>query len=165
MKLSPFVTEELLEQARACARARLELARSRGRSQPFGDPGEEKRLYIDGWSSLAEALVATWLDLPWNNAIVEDLSVKPPDCGTRVEVRWTPRERGHLIAHPTDADNAIMVLVCGELPEMEVGGWTTGADTRNYGPGQQARNPSDRWVPRSKLFLPELLAQFRSASL
>lgn len=162
MNLAELATPEIMERARACAAARLALARRRGRSQPFGDPGDERRGYVDGWSSLAEALVAEWLGLEWNDRVIDDLSVKPPDVGTRVEVRWTPHQNGHLIAHPTDSDDAIMVLVAGELPEMRVVGWTLGLTTREYGPGAAARNQTDRWVPPGRLMLPELLWQMRN---
>jgi hypothetical protein len=158
MKLAPYATEEVLEAARVCARGRLKRALELRRKQPYGDPGNDNRIFIDAWSSLAEALVASWLGIKWHNTLLDDLSIKPPDLGERSDVKWTPVPKGHLIVHDDDRDDWIFILVCEELPEMSVGGWTTGKWAKTFPPGKKARNPdTDHWVPQGQLLLPELL--------
>lgn len=163
ISLQPWVTENRLQEARAVARGRFELAKKRNRSQPFGDPGDEKRLYVDGYSALAESLVAAWLGLTWHSELIENLSIKPPDVGSKMEVRWTKHASGHLIAHETDNDEWIMTLVRGELPQMEVVGWTTASYAKRscFKKHPKARSENDYWVPAKKLLLAELLLQMR----
>lgn len=152
-----------LNRARSVGLARFARAVERRRTQPFGDPGDTKRKYIDCWSALAECAVANWLHLPWNDEIVDDLTQKPPDVGDRIEVRWTPHEHGHLIGHDSDCDGWLMVLVRRELPDMVVVGWTTTGAVKQpqYRGHPRARNKADYWFPPSELLMTELLKQMR----
>lgn len=148
-------------EARRVGLARVAQARALDRNQPFGEVADDKRVYVDCYAALAECAVATWLNLPWTK-LVDDLSVKPPDVGTNIEVRWSPREFGHLIGHDEDRSDWIMVNVRGELSEMAIVGWTVGAALKQtrYRNHPKARNPSDYWMPIGELLLPELLATF-----
>jgi hypothetical protein len=161
--LQTWATPERVQEAREVGRGRYQKAKERQRLQPYGDPGEENRLYIDGWSCLAEALVASWLELEWCKELRDDLSIKPPDVGSKVEVKWTQHHPGHLIAHDTDIDDWVIVFTRRELPEIEVVGWTTVsfAKQARFQNHPKARNPKDYWVPPKQLLLPELLFQMR----
>lgn len=163
VKLAQYATDDLLAEARRVAQGRLGLARQRNRTQPFGDPGNENRGAVDGWSSLAEALVASWLGAPWVNDLIEDLSVKPPDVGVRTEVRWTKHHPGHLIIHDSDPDDRIAILVRKELPDIEVVGWTivSTAKRKRYRNHPKARSPQDYWYPANELLMCDLLYQIR----
>lgn len=164
MELAPFLSDELLEEARRVGRGRYAVAKRLGRSQPYGDPGEKQRVYIDAYSALAEGLVAAWLELSWVYGLLEDLPLKPPDVGSRIEVRWTRHEPGHLIVHHDDPQERLFVLVRGEIGDINVAGWTTGAyaQRQEFKANPRARNPEDSWVPARYLLLPELLAQMQN---
>lgn len=140
------------DEARRVGDARLAKAREKGRTQPYGDPGDDKRVDIDRWSCLAEQSVAQWLNLPWRNEILDDLSVKPPDVGDDIEVRWTAHPHGHLIVHEEDHDDRSFVLVRGRKP-MWIEGWILGSDAKKvaYRNNRQARSLLDYWVPASDL--------------
>lgn len=148
-----WLSGALLAEAVAVGEERLQVARARNRTQPFGDPGDEKRLEIDRWSCIAELAVATYLGLPWVNVILQDLSEKPPDVGDDIEVRWTSHSNGHLICHDADWDERIFVLVRGKLPEMWLCGWIQGAEAKKkeFQHHPRARNPADYWIPASEL--------------
>lgn len=158
------LTEDDKQEARKVGMGRFRRALDLQRTQPFGDPGDDKRAHLDCWSALAECFVAKWLGLPWCSEIVDDLTVKPPDVGERIEVRWTAHLNGCLIAHETDAPGWLMVLVRGELPVMAITGWTTtgAAKQPRYQNNPRARSPLDYWVPASDLYLPELLRQMKA---
>ncbi len=165
IQAADYLDSDDLDRARAVGLERFERAKALSRSQPFGDPGDANRRYVDCWSALAECAVAKWLRLPWNDAVIDDLSEKPPDVGSRVEVRWTPRASGHLIGHASDIDGWIMVLVRRELPGMTIVGWTTTRSVKQ--PQHQghisARNPADYWFPSSGLLMTDLLLQMRNS--
>ena len=157
-------TEEELSGARKVGLARYEKARQLGRSQPYGDPGDDKRTFIDCFSALAEYAVARYLDLPWHSEIVDDLTVKPPDVGSRIEVRWTDHPHGHLLGKDNDPDGWIMVLVVGKLEGMRMVGWTASETVKQerYQSHPKARSPSDYWFPQKELLMMELLLQMRN---
>lgn len=157
-----YLTEADKAEARRVGKARYKQAIELGRSQPYGDPGTDQRLFIDCYSSLAELVVANYLGLPWT-ALVDDLTTKPPDVGSRVEVRWSPRPGGHLIGHDDDTDGWVMVSVRGQLPGMAIMGWTTVTTMKqeHYRNHPKARNPTDFWMPIEELMMPELLWQMR----
>ena len=162
--LAPYATKDRIRYARSVGRARLALAREKGRTQPFGNPGDDARVYVDENSCIAEALVADWLGLPWNDALVDNLSQKPPDVGDDIEVRWTKYVgNGHLLAHETDNSKWYLVLVWGELPDMEVKGWTVGSSAKQqrFRRNPKARSRDDYWVPPGELLMGELLVQMK----
>lgn len=163
VSLVSYATSELMSEAREVGLSRFDKATQLRRVQPYGDPGDDKRKYIDCWSSLAECLVAEWLGVPWVKEIRADLRPKPPDVGVRTDIKWTSYSPGHLITHADDEDDRLFVLVRKELPHMEVVGWTSGlaAKQKTYLNHPKARNPSDYWMPAAHLLMCEMLYQIR----
>lgn len=160
--VASIVDDEDKAEARRVGRARFERAVALGRSQPYGDPGSEKRLFIDCYSSLAELAVARYLGIEWRKELVDDLRLKPPDVGENIEVRWSPRRWGHLIGHPEDRDDWYMVSVRGELPEMAIIGWALASEVKQecYRNNPKARNPPQEfWMPIEDLLAPELMKE------
>jgi len=164
-RASDYLSPKDLAEARRVGLARYARATTQKRSQPFGDPGDDQRKFIDCYSALAECAVANWLDLPWRNELVDDLSTKPPDVGNRLEVRWTKYPFGFLIGHDSDVDDWMAVCVRGPLPDMEIKGWTTTRALKQvkYRENPLARSPLDYWMPASDLYSTEMLYQMRAA--
>lgn len=157
--------EEDIAEARRVGLARLARSRGTGLAQPFGDPGDDQREQIDVESSIAELGVARWLGLEWHPNTEGALYPRPPDVGSRVEVRWTKWLSGHLLVHDDDPDERIMVLVVGAHPRMRVRGWTTGwYGKRPY--WNDTPRPGSRlskMVPPGKLLSASLLPSMRSS--
>ena len=164
VEVMTLVSPEDIAEARMVGRKRYASAVSRNRTQPFGDPGEKQRVFIDCYSALAEVAVARFLDLPWRNEFFDDLWPKPPDVGDTVEVRWTKHLGGSLIGHDTDTDGWIVVSVQGELPVMKIVGWTTAIALKNsmYQNNPRARSTKDYWMPPKDMFAIDLLLQMQS---
>ena len=158
-----YLTETDKAEARKVGIERYQVAQQLNRSQPFGDPGDDKRTFIDCYSALAECAVANYLELPWRSETIQDLSVKPPDVGEKIEVRWTKHQNGCLIGHDTDVNGWFIVLVRGELPHMMLVGWTTTIHMKQekYQGNPRARSALDYWVPASHLYMMELMLQMR----
>lgn len=157
--VAEILATEQIEQARLVGENRRSLAAKLERSQPFGAPDEDDLLFIDRWSCVAEKAVAEFLGLPWRNEILEDLSEKPPDVGERVEVKWTEYLSGWLIGHDDIPDEWVVVLVRGELPLMEIKGWTYGHAIKKerWKRNPKARNQDDYWYPPHRLLDVDLL--------
>jgi hypothetical protein len=45
------------------------------------------------------------------------------DIGSKVEVKWTKYDNGHLILGPSDRDQDVAVLVTGRSPVLFIAGW------------------------------------------
>lgn len=163
--LAKYATPEVMAHAQDIGRQRLEKALERARIQPFGDPGDENRQEIDDWSSVAESLVAQWLQAQWNDVIIDGPlpPVKEQDVGKRTEVKWTRHNPGHLILHDSDPPNRLAILVRKKLPYMEVVGWTMVRTTqlKKYQDNPKARNKEDYWFPANELLMCDLLYQIR----
>lgn len=55
---------------------------------------------------------------------------KPPDVGEKLQVRSTEYSTGHLIAHPSDSDEDIFVLVIVRGRDLIVKGWLPGHEAK-----------------------------------
>jgi hypothetical protein len=96
-------------------------------------PDERHAREVDGYSAVAEALVAHTLGRDW---ISGDTVPDHPDAGDvagGVAVRWTPRVNGSLILHPSDRDHLDAVLVVGLAPGMHIVGWINVAAGKQVG--------------------------------
>lgn len=79
---------------------------------------------IDIQAAGAELAIAKAIGRYWTDTAEPDAH---GDVGDGVQVRWTKRENGCLLLHPTDPDAHVYVLVTGEMPVFEVPGWIRGA--------------------------------------
>lgn len=48
--------------------------------------------------------------------------------GTKIEVRWTKTETGHLLLKKDDPKNRVFILVTGTAPDFEIRGWIQGSE-------------------------------------
>lgn len=105
--------------------------------------------HIEG--AAAELLVAKTLDRYW------DAYVGPPkgrigDVGL-IEVRATRIPNGNLIVRGKDRDDAVVVLVVGRCPNMDVVGWVLAGDAKRedyQGEPDDFGRPT-WWVPQTGL--------------
>ncbi len=70
------------------------------------------------------------------------------DAG-KYEVRGTKYKNGRLILHPTDKDNAIYILVVGQVPTFNLVGWIAGKN------GKQDKFLDDPVGGRLAYFVPQ----------
>ncbi len=100
-------------------------SRTRGAQHLVGWRMEIPEAQADGYSAVAEALVAEAVGGRWLSAETDapdnpdDGDVIGPD-GTRYSVRWTPRETGGLVLRPKDRDHLVAVLVVGVPPGQRI---------------------------------------------
>jgi hypothetical protein len=95
--------------------------------EPYGEPTGD-RWSIDIESCAAEFIVAKHMGMFWP-PYSDHPGELPGDVGT-LQIRSTPRKDGRLIVHERDKDEAIFVLVRGQIPEFEIAGWIRGADCK-----------------------------------
>lgn len=96
--------------------------------------GQEARSLGDELGSIgAEIAVAQLLGREWRDVGVED--DRDGDGGIAgVQVRWTRRRQGRLIAHDSDPDDFVLFLVTGGKDAVfEVHGWALGSEAKHYG--------------------------------
>lgn len=112
-----------------------------GQHDRFED-GDRWMREIEG--AAAEEAVAKLHGLYWGG---HTEAFGEPDVGF-LQVRWTARPSGCLVAHPEDADDTVLVLVTGVAPVFHV---------RGYLPIAAAKH--ERWwrddVPYPAFFVPQ----------
>ncbi len=79
-------------------------------------------------AAVAEATVAAFLGLPWDdNPHRKDSGA---DVGDDIGVRWTPLGHGGLIVYPGDRDDVRQVLVVGHTYPLRIAGWMLASDAK-----------------------------------
>jgi hypothetical protein len=79
--------------------------------------------------ALGEAVLAKFLDVPWDGAIG---NFKAKDVGDEYQVRSTLLPYGSLILHDSDKDDDISVLVLlHEIPGFVLAGWIHGHEGKD----------------------------------
>ena len=78
------------------------------------------------------------------------------DVGSRIEVKWTKWQDGHMIIHQSDRNTDIAILVVGKSPEYYLVGWIPVAQAkvqqhwvsseRNWWIGQRNLRPMESFV-------------------
>ena len=99
-----------------------------GRPPRYGY-GEKDSWGTDVESAGGECAVAWTYNLfwtPWARRPSEIVA----DVGTDVEVRWRSVPGWDMIAHPKDPDHFRIVVVYGQLPVYELGGWLYGHEAK-----------------------------------
>lgn len=70
------------------------------------------------------------------------------DIGSRIEVKWSKWESGHLIITERDRKDDIAVLVVGSSPTYRIAGWIPVAIAKR---GKYKRNDGSWWVGQPDL--------------
>lgn len=148
------LTVEEMREAYGVGLARHMAARARGAKQlhGFDQDSAATQKHLDGCSAVAELLVARRLNREWLSSGMVPDRPEDGDVSGGVMVRWTPREDGSLILHPSDHDALYAVLVVGDPPEQRIMGWIpTAYGKQEWWWREDVRAPAF-FVPQSKLY-------------
>lgn len=125
------MSELTREQARDAYRSglmRFKRHIAQGTAQHHGLMRTDADHYRDGMAAVAEATVAAFLGLSWDdNPHRKDHGA---DVGDDIGVRWTPLGHGGLIVYPGDRDDVRQVLVVGYTYPLRIAGWMLGRDAK-----------------------------------
>ena len=78
------------------------------------------------------------------------------DVASKVEVKWTKWQDGHMVIHPSDRNTDIAILVVGKSPEYYLVGWIPVAHAKvsqywvtseqNWWVGQRNLRPMESFI-------------------
>ena len=129
MDMSALPNRVVLDYAQECQAHAFGFARvigMKGRADHKGRWNKDLSLHEfigeNGEAVGAEIAVAQFFNLkgftPTLNTFKDE-----PDCGAKLEVKWTKYINGSLIINKTDRDDDVAVLVVGRSPVYALAGW------------------------------------------